>query len=119
MLLQKFVKEAKGTDIRAFVVEGKVVAAMKRIARPGDFRSNMHRGGSMERIKLTSEQEETAIRAAKILGLNIAGVDMLPTSTGSFVLEVNVSPGLEGIETTTGIDIAGAIIRYIENNREI
>ncbi len=117
VLLQKFVKEAKGTDIRAFVVDGKVVAAMKRIAKSGDFRSNMHRGGSMERIRLTSEQEETAIRSAQILGLNIAGVDMLPTNNGPVVLEVNVSPGLEGIETTTGIDIAGLIMQYIENNK--
>lgn len=117
VLLQKFVKEAKGSDIRAFVVDGQVVAAMKRIARPGDFRSNMHRGGSMEKIKLSSVEEELAIRSAKILGLNIAGVDMLPTSEGPVVLEVNVSPGLEGIETTTGIDIAGAIIKYIEKDK--
>ncbi|MCZ2101707.1 MAG: RimK family alpha-L-glutamate ligase [Chitinophagales bacterium] len=118
VLLQKFVKEAKGTDIRAFVVDGKVVAAMKRIAKSGDFRSNMHRGGSMERIRLTSEQEEVAIRSAKILGLHVAGVDMLPTSSGPVVLEVNVSPGLEGIETTTGIDIAATIIKFIERNHK-
>lgn len=118
VLLQKFVKEAKGTDIRAFVVDGKVVAAMKRIAKSGDFRSNMHRGGSMERIRLTSEQEEVAIRSAKILGLHVAGVDMLPTASGPVVLEVNVSPGLEGIETTTGIDIAATIIKFIERNHK-
>jgi ribosomal protein S6--L-glutamate ligase len=117
VLLQQFVKEANGSDVRAFVVDGKVVAAMKRTAKPGDFRSNMHRGGSMEKIKLTNEEEETAIKAAKILGLPIAGVDMLPTERGPVILEVNVSPGLEGIETTTGIDIAGAIIEFIEKHK--
>ncbi len=117
VLLQQFVKEANGSDVRAFVVDGKVVAAMKRTAKPGDFRSNMHRGGSMENIKLTSQEEETAIKAAKILGLPIAGVDMLPTVQGPVILEVNVSPGLEGIETTTGIDIAGAIIEFIEKHK--
>lgn len=117
VLLQQFVKEANGSDVRAFVVDGKVVAAMKRTAKPGDFRSNMHRGGSMENIKLTSQEEEAAIKAANILGLPIAGVDMLPTAQGPVILEVNVSPGLEGIETTTGIDIAGAIIEFIEKHK--
>lgn len=117
VLLQQYIYEAKGSDVRAFVVDGKIVAAMKRTAKPGEFRSNMHRGGSMEKAILTSEEEEIAIRSASILGLNIAGVDMLYTSKGPVVIEVNVSPGLEGIETTTGVDIAGAIIDYVANQK--
>ncbi len=116
VMLQKFIREANGSDIRAFVVDGEVVAAMKRTAKKGDFRSNMHRGGTMERIRLSAQEEETAIKSAHILGLKIAGVDMLPTTKGPMVLEVNVSPGLEGIETTTGVDISGAIIRFIERS---
>jgi ribosomal protein S6--L-glutamate ligase len=114
VILQKFIKEAKGADLRAFVVDGKIVGAMKRQARQGDFRSNLHRGGTSEKVNLTKEEVETALRSVKILGLNIAGVDMLKTKNGPVVLEVNASPGLEGIEGTTGIDIAGEIISYVE-----
>jgi ribosomal protein S6--L-glutamate ligase len=117
VIMQKFVKEAKGADIRAFVVNGEIVGAMKRQARAGDFRSNLHRGGSAEIIKLSSKEEETALRSVEILGLKVAGVDMLKTHNGPAVLEVNASPGLEGIEGTTGVDISGKIIRFIEDNR--
>ncbi|KXK39659.1 MAG: RimK family alpha-L-glutamate ligase [Saprospiraceae bacterium] len=117
VLLQKFIKEAKGADIRAFVVDGEVVGAMKRQAREGDFRSNLHRGGTSEKIRLTAAEEETALRSAEILGLKIAGVDMLKTHNGPVVMEVNASPGLEGIEGTTGVDIAGKIIKFIERQR--
>ena len=91
---------------------------MKRQARPGDFRSNLHRGGTSELIKLTSQEEETALKSVEILGLKIAGVDMLKTHIGPVVLEVNASPGLEGIEGTTGVDIAGKIIQFVEKNRK-
>lgn len=114
VILQKFVKEAKGADIRAFVVDGKVVGAMKRQARPGDFRSNLHRGGTSEKIVLSKEEETTALKSVELLGLNIAGVDMLKTHNGPVVLEVNASPGLEGIEGTTEVDIAGEIISFVE-----
>ena len=118
VILQKFIREAKGADIRAFVVDGETVAAMKRQARPGDFRSNLHRGGTAEKITLSSQEEETALRSVEILGLKIAGVDMLKTHSGPMVLEVNASPGLEGIEGTTGEDIAGKIIQFVERNRK-
>lgn len=118
VIMQKFIKEAKGADIRAFVVNGEIVGAMKRQARPGDFRSNLHRGGTAEAIKLTSDEEETALKSVEILGLKVAGVDMLKTVNGPLVLEVNASPGLEGIEGTTGADIAGKIIKYIEDCRK-
>ncbi|MBK9735111.1 MAG: RimK family alpha-L-glutamate ligase [Saprospiraceae bacterium] len=117
VIMQKFIKEAKGADIRAFVVNGEVVGAMKRQAKPGDFRSNLHRGGTAEAIKLTREEESTALKSVKILGLSVAGVDMLKTNQGPVVLEVNASPGLEGIEGTTGADISGKIIKFIEENR--
>jgi len=113
-LVQEFIEEADGADVRAIVVDGKVVAAMKRRARPGDFRSNLHRGGSSIHVKLDSREEETALRATEILGLRVAGVDMLQSNKGPLLLEVNASPGLEGIETTTRIDIAGQIIDLIE-----
>ncbi len=116
ILVQEFIKEAGGADIRAFIVDGKVVGAMKRQALPGEFRSNLHRGGSANVIELTKEERETAIKAAKKLGLAIAGVDMLQSSRGPLVMEVNSSPGLEGIEGATGVDIAGKIIEYIERN---
>jgi ribosomal protein S6--L-glutamate ligase len=116
ILVQEFIKEAGGADIRAFIVDGKVVAAMKRQGAPGEFRSNLHRGGSAQLIELTKEERETAIKAAKKLGLGIAGVDMLQSSRGPLVMEVNSSPGLEGIEGATGLDIAGKIIEYIERN---
>ncbi len=118
VIMQKFIKEAKGADIRAFVVNGEIVGAMKRQARPGDFRSNLHRGGTAESIKLSSEEEEIALRSVDVLGLKVAGVDMLKTVNGPLVLEVNASPGLEGIEGTTGADIAGKIIKFIEDSRK-
>lgn len=114
ILIQEYIKEARGTDIRAFVVDGKVVGAMKRTAKEGEFRSNLHRGGSATVIKLSKAERETAIRAAKELGLTVCGVDMLPSERGPLVLEVNSSPGLEGIEKATGKDIAGEIIAYLE-----
>lgn len=116
ILVQEFIKEAGGADIRAFIVDGKIVGAMKRQGAPGEFRSNLHRGGSANVIELTKEERETAIKAAKKLGLAIAGVDMLQSSRGPLVMEVNSSPGLEGIEGATGVDIAGKIIEFIERN---
>jgi ribosomal protein S6--L-glutamate ligase len=116
MLVQEFIKEAKGADIRAFVIDGQVVGAMKRQAKEGEFRSNLHRGGTAELIHLSSEERATAIKAAKKLGLGIAGVDMLQSERGPLVMEVNSSPGLEGIQRATGIDIAGKIIEYVERN---
>lgn len=116
ILVQEFIKEAGGADIRAFIVDGKIVGAMKRQGLPGEFRSNLHRGGSANVIELTKEERETAIKAAKKLGLAIAGVDMLQSSRGALVMEVNSSPGLEGIEGATGVDIAGKIIEYVERN---
>jgi ribosomal protein S6--L-glutamate ligase len=116
VIVQEFIREAKGADIRAFVVDGEVVGAMKRQGKPGEFRSNLHRGGSSEVIELTVEEKYTAILAAKAVGLGIAGVDMLQSERGPLVLEVNSSPGLAGIEKTTHEDIAGKIIEYIERN---
>lgn len=116
ILLQEFIKEAGGTDIRAIVVGGKVVASMKRTGAEGDFRSNLHRGGSAELIKLSPEERSTAVRAAKSMGLNVCGVDMLRANHGPVVMEVNSSPGLEGVEKATGLDIAGKVINYIEKH---
>ncbi|MDG1068221.1 MAG: 30S ribosomal protein S6--L-glutamate ligase [Sulfitobacter sp.] len=116
ILLQEFIKEAGGTDIRAIVVGGKVVAAMKRTGAEGDFRSNLHRGGSAKVIKLSPEERSTAVRSAKAMGLNVCGVDMLRSNHGPVVMEVNSSPGLEGVENATGLDIAGMIIEYLEKN---
>jgi len=116
VMVQEFIKEASGTDIRAFVVDGKVVAAMKRRAQPGEFRSNLHRGATAIAIKLTAEEERTALEAARILGLKVAGVDMLPSDRGPLVLEVNPSPGLEGISKTTGVNVAAKIIESIEKD---
>ncbi len=113
VLLQKFVAESKGQDIRALVVGDRVVAAMRRTAQGGEFRSNVHRGGRVEKIELSEDVQETAVRAAQILGLRIAGVDMLESSEGPQVMEVNSSPGLEGIESATNLDVAGAIVDYI------
>jgi ribosomal protein S6--L-glutamate ligase len=113
VLLQKFVAESKGRDIRALVVGDRVVAAMRRTAQGGEFRSNVHRGGQVEPVQLDESVQETAVRAAQILGLRIAGVDMLESAQGPQVMEVNSSPGLEGIETATKLDIAGAIVDYI------
>lgn len=119
ILVQEFVKEAKGTDIRAFVVDGKVVGAMKRTAKEGEFRSNLHRGGSAEIITLTRKEKETAIAAARAMGLTVAGVDMLPSARGPLILEVNSTPGLEGIEKATQKDIAVEIVKYLERQYEI
>jgi ribosomal protein S6--L-glutamate ligase len=116
ILVQEFIKESKGADIRAFVVDGQVVGAMKRQGAEGEFRSNLHRGGKATLIKLTPEEKSTAIKAAKKLGLGIAGVDMLQSTRGPLIMEVNSSPGLEGIEGATGVDIAGKIIDYVERN---
>jgi ribosomal protein S6--L-glutamate ligase len=116
IIVQEFIKEAKGADIRAFVVDGRVVGAMKRQAKDGEFRSNLHRGGKAEIIKLSREEKEIAIASAKALGLGVAGVDMLQSKRGPLVMEVNSSPGLEGIEKATGINIAGKIIEYLEKN---
>ena len=113
VLIQKFVAESKGRDIRAFVVGDQVVAAMRRTADGQEFRSNVHRGGKAEAIELDQEYIETAVRAAQILGLRVAGVDMLESKSGPQVMEVNSSPGLEGIEGATGLDVAGAVIDYI------
>ena len=118
ILVQEYVKEARGSDIRAFVVGGKVVAAMKRQGPPGEFRSNLHRGGHAEAIKLSPAERAMAVRAAKTMGLNVAGVDLLQSDAGPMVLEVNSSPGLEGIETASGIDIADAIIEFIEDHAD-
>ncbi|MDP2059197.1 MAG: 30S ribosomal protein S6--L-glutamate ligase [Flavobacteriaceae bacterium] len=116
VIVQEFIKEAGGADIRAFVVDGHVVGAMKRQGKEGEFRSNLHRGGSASVVELTDEEENVAIKAAKAMGLGVAGVDMLQSSRGPLILEVNSSPGLEGIEAATGKDIAKTIIRYIERN---
>ena len=115
VLIQEFVAEAKGADLRAFVVGGRVVGAMRRQGVEGEFRSNIHRGGNAAAVQLTPLEEQTAIQATRALGLKVAGVDMLPSARGPLVLEVNSSPGLEGIETATGKDIATDIILYIED----
>ncbi|MDH3227768.1 MAG: RimK family alpha-L-glutamate ligase [Thermoleophilia bacterium] len=116
VLIQKFVSESKGRDVRAFVVGDRVVAAARRVAKAGEFRSNVHRGGRAEAVTLDETYEATAVRAAQIVGLRVAGVDMLEGSDGPAVMEVNSSPGLEGIEGATGIDVAGAVIDYIEEH---
>jgi ribosomal protein S6--L-glutamate ligase len=116
ILVQQYVKEAGGADIRCLVVGGKVIAAMKRQAQPGEFRSNLHRGGSAVIVKLSKEERATAVAAANIMGLNLCGVDLLRSSTGPVVMEVNSSPGLEGIETATQKDIASMIYDFIEKN---
>lgn len=116
IIVQEFIRESKGADIRAFVVDGKVVGAMRRQGKEGEFRSNLHRGGTSEVIELNKEEKSAATRAAKSLGLQVAGVDMLQSSRGPLIIEVNSSPGLRGIESATGVDIAGKIIQYIEKN---
>lgn len=116
ILVQRFVKEAGSSDVRAFVIGDKVVAAMMRTGADGDFRSNLHRGGSAKVIKLTPAERSTALKAAKAMGLNVCGVDMLRANDGPVVMEVNSSPGLEGLENATGIDVADKIIEFIENN---
>lgn len=116
ILAQEFIKESGGTDIRAIVVGGKVVAAMKRTGAEGEFRSNLHRGGTAQLIKISPEERSTAIRAAKSMGLSVCGVDMLRANHGAVVMEVNSSPGLEGVEKATGKDVAGMIIEHIERH---
>jgi len=116
IMVQEYIKEAGGADIRCFVIGDKVVAAMKRQAKEGEFRSNLHRGGIANIIKLTPEERSTAVRAARIMGLNVAGVDILRSNHGPVVMEVNSSPGLNGIEDATGKDVAGMIISFIEKN---
>ena len=116
ILQQEFIKEAGGADIRCFVVGGKVVASMMRQAPEGEFRSNLHRGGSASLVKITTKERATAVKAAKVMGLNVAGVDLLRSSRGPLVMEVNSSPGLEGIELATEKDVAGMIIEFIEKN---
>lgn len=112
-LVQEFIREARGADIRCFVVGGKVIAAMRRQARAGEFRSNLHRGGSATAMKLSQAENDTALRAARTMGLNVAGVDLLRSRRGPLVLEVNSSPGLEGIEAATGVDVAGEVVEYL------
>jgi ribosomal protein S6--L-glutamate ligase len=114
ILIQEFIKEAEGEDIRAIVVGDKVVASMKRKAKPGEFRSNVHLGGSVIDYVMTDEEKDSAVRSAKVLGLHVAGVDLIQSNRGPLVLEVNSSPGLEGIERASGIDVAEKIIEYLE-----
>jgi ribosomal protein S6--L-glutamate ligase len=116
ILVQEYIKEAGGADIRCFIVGDRVVAAMKRQGKDGEFRSNLHRGGSASLVRITPEERSTAIRAARTMGLNVAGVDLLRSNHGPVVMEVNSSPGLEGIESATGKDIAGLVIQLIERN---
>jgi ribosomal protein S6--L-glutamate ligase len=116
VIVQEFIAEAKGADLRALVVDGVVVGAMKRQGKEGEFRSNLHQGGTASIIELSEEEENAALKAAKTLGLGIAGVDMLQSDSGPLIMEVNSSPGLEGIERATGKDIGKAIIRYIERS---
>ena len=116
ILVQEFIKEAGGADIRAFVVGSRIVGAIMRQGEPGEFRSNLHRGGSSMKLRITLEERSTAVRAAKVMGLNVAGVDLLRSNHGPVLMEVNSSPGLEGIEKATGLDIAGQIISFIESH---
>jgi ribosomal protein S6--L-glutamate ligase len=116
IMVQEFIKEAGGADIRCFVIGDKVVASMKRQAMPGEFRSNLHRGGSATLVKISPTERATAVKAAKVMGLNVAGVDILRSDRGPLVMEVNSSPGLEGIELATGKDVAGMIIDFVEKN---
>ena len=116
ILVQEYIKEAGGSDIRCFVVGNKVIAAMKRQAPEGEFRSNLHRGGTASVVKLSPKERATAVRAARVMGLNVAGVDILRSERGPLVMEVNASPGIRGIEEATGIDVAGIIVEFIEAN---
>jgi ribosomal protein S6--L-glutamate ligase len=118
ILVQEFIAEAKGADLRCFVIGNKVVAAMKRQGAPGEFRSNLHRGGYAQEVKLTPEERSTAIRSAKAMGLRVAGVDLLRSNHGPVVMEINSSPGLEGIEKATGINVAQKIIEFIAKNAD-
>ncbi len=117
-VLQEYIEESKGSDIRAIVVDGVVVAAMKRQCKDGDFRSNLHRGGTAKTIKLSQQEEDIAIKAAEALKLGVCGVDILQSKNGPLLLEINSSPGLEGIENTTGVDISKSIISFLERNKK-
>ena len=114
ILVQEYIREANGADIRCLVVNGKVVAAMRRQAQPGEFRSNLHRGGTAEAIKITPEERPAGVEAANNRGLDVAGVDILRSARGPLVLEVNSSPGLQGVEAASGKDVAGKIIEFLE-----
>jgi ribosomal protein S6--L-glutamate ligase len=116
IIIQEYIEESKGSDIRCFVVGDKIIASMQRKAQPGEFRANIHRGGSASAIRITKTEREAVIKAAKIMGLGMAGVDLIRSKNGPLILEINSSPGLEGIESATKKDIANTIIRYIENN---
>lgn len=116
ILVQEYIQEAGGADVRCFVIGGRVIASMERRARPGEFRSNLHRGGTATKARLTPEERSTAVRAAKAMGLNVAGVDVLRSNHGPVVMEVNSSPGLEGIERATEVDVAGKIIEFLEKH---
>lgn len=115
ILVQEFIQEAAGTDIRCFVIGDRVVAAMQRTAKPGEFRSNVHKGGTVEPVELTEEEKQIAVKATKVMGLDVAGIDLIRSKRGSLLLEANSSPGLEGIEKATGLDIATMIIEYVES----
>jgi ribosomal protein S6--L-glutamate ligase len=117
IMVQEFIREANGSDLRCFVVGGKVVASMQRKAKSSEeFRSNLHRGGTAEPVQLTEEERKMAVRAAHIIGLNVAGIDLIRSNRGPLIMEVNASPGLEGIERTTGVNVAGEIIKFIEES---
>ena len=116
VIIQRFIAESQGTDLRVLVVDDKVVASMERVAAPGEFRSNIHRGATGQKVNLTIAEHDLAVKAAKVMKLKVAGVDLLRSNSGPLVLEVNASPGLEGIEGVTGIDVAGKIIKLIERN---
>lgn len=116
ILVQEFIREAEGSDVRAFVIGGRVVAAMKRVGRAGEFRSNLHRGGAAEAVEISVEERSTAVRAAAVLGLNVCGVDLLRSSRGPLVIEVNSSPGIEGVEKATGTDVATQIVTFLEQS---
>lgn len=118
IMVQEYIKESAGADIRCFIVGGKVVTAIKRQAKSEEFRSNLHRGGIATPIEITDEERNMAIRSARIIGLNVAGIDIVRSNRGPLIMEVNASPGLEGIEKTTGVDVAGKIIAFIENEME-
>jgi ribosomal protein S6--L-glutamate ligase len=114
--VQEFIKEADSTDIRALVIGDRVVAAMKRMGPPGDFRSNLHRGGLGEKVRITPQERSIAVKAARTLGLNVCGVDLLRSKQGPLVVEVNSSPGIEGVEKATGVDVAGLMIEFLERH---
>jgi ribosomal protein S6--L-glutamate ligase len=116
ILVQQFIKEAEATDIRALVIGEKVVAAMKRQGPPGEFRSNLHRGGLGERVRITPQERAMAVKAARTLGLNVCGVDMIRSKQGPLVMELNSSPGIEGLEKASGVDVAGLMIEFLEKN---